>query len=1426
MDINLLYGKARLYTYMNIFIQITISLAVLFLGLLVITILQKRIKLVPIMILSITFILMGISAYFGLTSSEQINDKDVFLLKFCKFIEYNNYDEAKELFDEMYHKSNNNNPELLLNKARLEGINGNRAVARFYYNRLIQDTKSEQYFGTKKYRKIKKEIGLFEALSKDNQSLKGSEIAVIEYLDSMDENPYDYFNQEKLDDYYELAEEALDLDELSSEQAYIEEVLDNIDDDIDDIYKLDEAFEDMGDILDLENCIDDYYNNEIVDFEQLNIKKVDNIEDALKKLKRYYKNEIGEEVDIENILVKCYLLSEKYKDAVDILVSELSLENIALLSELYIKGQIDRKDIDDVFDEITEEEYELVIDQYEKVVNRLDHSAESEEEETYIEHLENILDVMDNKKDNVQLAQMQDFIEEEIDNLDLERQSNYYVQTAKIDHFFEDIEGMKENIDNAIEMAPYAKDEQLAGGLTNLNEITKKEDGNVTDIPTYVEQVVDASLEIDVVIQEKPIEFNEDDEKEDEKPSFSQSMTNYISEKMVKVNINKIDISNYPEVTAYFQLGSQNQASYISEDVFEKEKISVFDTGMNIVDYRIEKVEYEEANFVLMFDMSGSMSEELQDLKDAGNRFIDEMGKDENVAIVGFADDIIMDSDFISRKNSSELRSLVDSINSDGGTNIYGSALYSLDKFSGNLDANNVLIAMTDGQDGNYTSWDEISQVIKSKCSELGVTAYTVGLGNDVDSDYLNMMAENGNGKFVYVYDANSLDEFYNFLHGQITNQYKITYTIDNKDVFERDLELDFTLIKGHDTKAYVIQSEKEDVESTTEDNNQPTNTNNPDSISLLANDQVAITGVSEKSIVKSRGKTYNNTLIGAGFTSLNEDDIKVELRGAIDLEMNDVKIIDDKHIAFTVPEKIIVGDYNVRLYTGKEKITLQDAFTMIPAGNVNKIVFGDYTIMANAITTIGQNAYVATGNVNINNMVRFKGDLAITGDYVNNDVIALKNNGSSYVTLDKSCNSYFAQFLSDKGINIPLGRLDEFHLYKDDRVENIYLNIPMILDSLSFEDPSIAIYPDYLDIEIMNFDYWFPFQDWLIAGGVLPKYVFETNSNMIISTDDIAFKGRFFIKSKTENAFGKMELFNTKIFKIDTFEVNIDTLNGSVSGKLGVSLRSFKDAVNVGKSNNSAFSLKLGVKEWKFDKIELRADIDVPVCQSPVPTTVSDFMLGVSNLSNRDSWNDFKKATFTGGCDINIGELEGIIPGINDLLGDTPSVLQVNDARASITVDNFALKFTGTVKLFEQLEMVDLEMVIGNYDYTEMVLNIDEEEAFGVKIGLASQFGLDFNRFANVEVGGSNKFYVNNLGMEIVSTGEIISKGLLVPDINANGKMFIAIKKNSAGRNLFYIYIKGTETKKNDTVGFMVVLNKHDFSIWNMGKFYEMTVY
>lgn len=173
------------------------------------------------------------------------------------------------------------------------------------------------------------------------------------------------------------------------------------------------------------------------------------------------------------------------------------------------------------------------------------------------------------------------------------------------------------------------------------------------------------------------------------------------------------------------------------------------------IDFKGEK-EIPESDMALVIDHSGSMSEgnryvTLLDLaKEAAVNALDSLRPIDKIGILSFDDTFDWVVPLMKADNREEIENGIYSISLGGGTSIYPALNAAYQELSESSAKIKHIILLTDGQDG-FHDYDDLIQ----KINESGITLSTVAVGSEADTATLEMLANQGNGRYYYT-DVNS----------------------------------------------------------------------------------------------------------------------------------------------------------------------------------------------------------------------------------------------------------------------------------------------------------------------------------------------------------------------------------------------------------------------------------------------------------------------------------------------------------------------------------------------------------------------------------------------------------------------------------------------------------------------------------------------
>jgi tight adherence protein B len=237
--------------------------------------------------------------------------------------------------------------------------------------------------------------------------------------------------------------------------------------------------------------------------------------------------------------------------------------------------------------------------------------------------------------------------------------------------------------------------------------------------------------------------------------------------------IGKTSIQEFPLVDIYL---SFKEGSEMGSQELTSENIKVLENNTQVTRLSIEKVDTitEPIGVVLALDTSGSMKDKpIEDAKSAAILFMDQMRQIDRFAVVGFADEVKIYSQFTS--NRDELKKSIAQIEAKGETSLFDGINIGLDQFSKQDIKHRYLIVLSDGKDtiSKLKPQDDVD-----KANRENVTVYSIALASkDYDPTDLNYISQSSGGELLTAANSEQLKELYSAISRKIRNQYKISYT-------------------------------------------------------------------------------------------------------------------------------------------------------------------------------------------------------------------------------------------------------------------------------------------------------------------------------------------------------------------------------------------------------------------------------------------------------------------------------------------------------------------------------------------------------------------------------------------------------------------------------------------------------------------------
>jgi len=167
-------------------------------------------------------------------------------------------------------------------------------------------------------------------------------------------------------------------------------------------------------------------------------------------------------------------------------------------------------------------------------------------------------------------------------------------------------------------------------------------------------------------------------------------------------------------------------------------------------------------NVALVLDRSGSMAEEgkLEFVKQAAQRFVEGLNRQDTLALVVYDDTAQTASSAAPVTNKARLKQIIASLTPGGGTNIYEGLQRGYREVSKQAhgEAVNVVLLMSDGQVTVGIHDPNAFRNLASQHFDNDITTTTIGVGLDYNEDLMLSLAQAGHGNYHFIKDGSSID--------------------------------------------------------------------------------------------------------------------------------------------------------------------------------------------------------------------------------------------------------------------------------------------------------------------------------------------------------------------------------------------------------------------------------------------------------------------------------------------------------------------------------------------------------------------------------------------------------------------------------------------------------------------------------------------
>lgn len=255
----------------------------------------------------------------------------------------------------------------------------------------------------------------------------------------------------------------------------------------------------------------------------------------------------------------------------------------------------------------------------------------------------------------------------------------------------------------------------------------------------------------------------------------------------VSLRFNEINSDNFPEMQAVVTVVDPNG---IPVSGLDATAFQAAEEGQQIPLSSVEQFTNPAVPIavLLVIDASGSMAgQPLEQAKQSAIQFLDGLGPDDQAAVIAFGDKVDLnaldpakEADFTADKES--LKALVSSLTTQAGqvtTPLYDAVFKSVRLAANHPAGNRVVIIFTDGREGDAQG-QKVSTLSReapiAEANQTNIPIFTIGLGRNADTDYMQEVALRTGGEFATAPAADQLQAIYQSIADKLRQQYRLVF--------------------------------------------------------------------------------------------------------------------------------------------------------------------------------------------------------------------------------------------------------------------------------------------------------------------------------------------------------------------------------------------------------------------------------------------------------------------------------------------------------------------------------------------------------------------------------------------------------------------------------------------------------------------------
>jgi VWFA-related protein len=236
----------------------------------------------------------------------------------------------------------------------------------------------------------------------------------------------------------------------------------------------------------------------------------------------------------------------------------------------------------------------------------------------------------------------------------------------------------------------------------------------------------------------------------------------------LNLTINQVDPDGCPLVEAIVSV-TDDQGQPVPD--LSRANFTVNENGFpQVVDVAQAQVTDSAIAVALILDDSGSLSaQDVENIKNASNRFVDLLGPRDKVAVYHFSDFVSLVQDYTSDKNLA--KAAINALGGGGSTSLYDAIIEGANHSTA-VSGRRALVVMTDGMNNQGTT--DVRIPIQA-AQAAAVPVFTIGFGS-VDEPILDQIAQETGGRFFLGASSGDLQAILQAIGRTFDNQYLLTW--------------------------------------------------------------------------------------------------------------------------------------------------------------------------------------------------------------------------------------------------------------------------------------------------------------------------------------------------------------------------------------------------------------------------------------------------------------------------------------------------------------------------------------------------------------------------------------------------------------------------------------------------------------------------